>query len=86
MRISTKKLGIAAAAVTLTVWIICSLAVALFPQGTMEIAGHLLHLQPEAHDWALTWGSFAMGAICWTGFAFLAGWGIAFVYNSLPER
>lgn len=83
MRLQSKKLGMAFAAVTLATWILCSLAVALLPEATMGITAHMFHLEPQAHTWSLGWGSFAMGAICWTGFALLAGWGVGVAYNML---
>lgn len=82
MRINAMKLGLASATATLLAWIACSLAVALAPGLTMEITAHLLHIEPSSHDWALTWGSFAMGAICWTGFAFLFAFAIGASYNT----
>lgn len=83
MKLNATKLGLAAAATTLVAWVLCSLAVMMAPDLTMTITGHLVHLDPSQFSWSLTMGGFAMGAICWTGFAFVFGWAMGFFYNAL---
>lgn len=83
MKLNATKLGLAAAGATLTAWVICSLAVAVAPVLTMSITGHLIHLDPAQFTWNLTLSGFAMGAICWTGFAFLFTWVLGIFYNGL---
>ena len=86
MTLNAMKLGVAAAAATLFAWVVCSLLVAIAPDLTMTITGHLLHIDPTAHSWALTWGGFAMGAICWAGLAFLFAFVLGATYNTLAGR
>ncbi|MFV1985075.1 MAG: DUF5676 family membrane protein [Thiohalomonadales bacterium] len=79
------KIGIAAAIATALIWIVCSIAVYLFPESSMLISGQMVHANLESIDWTLTWSGFFIGLISWVIFVGISVWLVAVIYGILTR-
>jgi hypothetical protein len=86
MRIDAKAFGIAAGAVAGVLFVLCSLAVAVSPDGTAAAFGGLTHLGLDGLARTPSWAGFATGLVVWSvGTAAVFGTA-ATLYNSLVRR
>ena len=85
MRLNTRALALAAAAVTAVTFAICAFFVAVAPGTTSAFFSYVLHLDLTALARPLTWGSFCVGLLALTivagAVAGLLGW----LYNALAH-
>lgn len=82
MKLNTRSLFIATAAITALAYAICFLFVAIVPQTTMAFFSYVLHIDFTNLARLVTWGNFFAGLLFWSlGAAFYTAL-IAWLYNS----
>ena len=83
MRLDPRAFGWAAGTVAVTLFLICSLAVALAPETTAAVGGFLLHVDLQGFTRSLTWTNFVGGVLGWGIFATVVSSLLAVLYNRL---
>ena len=83
MKLKPTALGAASAISFAILWIICSAAVAVLPGFMMSMSLHMVHSDLSQISWTLTWTGVILGLVAWAAVAFVSGWLVAAVYNSL---
>lgn len=83
MQLDPNRLALSFGGTTATLWTICSVFVALVPGQMMSMTGHMLHADASGFAWTMTGAGFLIGLICWTLWAAVAGWLIAWFYTLL---
>ena len=86
MTLDVPRLATAAAIVAAVSWSVCSASVALFPDTTLAITGHMVHADLSAARWSLTWAGFATGLVAWVGTAAALAALLAWSHNALGRR
>lgn len=78
----------AAAATVAALYVVCRIAVALFPDLTMSIAQSWFHgfELSKVSGWNLSLGSFILGLLTSAGGAWLIGYVFANAYNYFAKR
>jgi CDP-diglyceride synthetase len=85
MKLDTRAFAIAAAIIAAALFLICAFFVAVAPETTTKVAGHMIHANLSGITRSLTWGDFIGGLVCWTlGTGFVAA-ALAGVYNRLAR-
>ena len=86
--LAPRALGLAVGTVTGLASLLCALAYALFPQGTLAFFGFIFHgLNLKAMAVPLTLGDFFAGLLITTVGGAVVGASLAFCYNHcLPRR
>ena len=81
VKLNTRALFIATAAITGAVYAICFLSLVIFPQTTMAFISYVIHMDLTDLDLLVSWSSFVVGLLFWSlGTAFYAAL-IARFYN-----
>ncbi len=86
MMINTNKLAMASALSAGLLWVICSAIVVLFPHSTLQMTGHMIHVDLAQTTWTLTWTGFLVGLVGWVALAAITGASLAVIYNSLVGK
>ena len=86
MRIDSKSLGIATALTVVAVFTLCSIVVALIPDGAGTFVRYALHLDITGLARKITWGSFSLGLLFTAALGAVAAIVLARIYNQLTER
>ena len=86
MKLNVTAMANAAAATAAILWIVCSLLVVMLPGMMMSMAGHMVHLDMQAHSWVMSAYGFAFGLIIWVVLAWVTGWLVATCYNRFDSK
>ncbi len=84
--IKTSKLTMACALCAALLWLICSSIVVLFPDFSLQMTGHMVHVDLAETTWTLTLTGFLVGLLGWVALAAITGASLAVIYNSLVGK
>lgn len=81
MRLELRAFAFAGGLTAAVLFTVCAFAVAVAPEATTAFAGTLIHADLGGMTRTLTWGSFCLGLVVWTGGTALTFGLVAAVYN-----
>ena len=67
MRLEMRAFALAGGLMAAVLFTVCAAAVAIAPESTTAFAGTLIHADLSGIVRTLTWGSFTLGLVVWTG-------------------
>ncbi|BAU15768.1 hypothetical protein LEP3755_63330 (plasmid) [Leptolyngbya sp. NIES-3755] len=86
LRINVRSLFLATAITTGIAYLVCILFLTAAPQATMAFFSYVLHANLSSITRSVTWGSFIVGLLVWSGGTGLYAALVARFYNKLLVR
>ena len=83
MEINKTKLATATAMCVAGVWVLCSVAVFVSPEGLRYLSGAMVHLDLSQWVWDMRMDKFVVGLLAWSIFSWVVVWCTATVYQRL---
>lgn len=82
LKLNAGRFGLASAAASFIVWIICSILVFSMGGMMMNMSGYMMHGELSGFSWTMSTTGVLLGGLAWAIAFGITGWLIATLYNA----